>query len=681
MDADRGLKEFAENLGQDVIVTAQVEGAEALRGDVFAARIIEQLTELGELDDGHVCYHRARGIEVGGYSFDAEEGSLDLFVNVFKQEVPPATVSKQEVETAFRRLTAFLHRSVEGYHHDLEEASPVFDMAFVIHELRKSLERVRLFLFTDGIATVDVVPDQEFDGIPVSHHIWDIRRLYRAATSGRGPEPIEIDFIAEFGQSIPCLKVPETAPEYDAYLAVFPAEVLNAIYAKYGPRLLELNVRSFLQARGKVNKGIKKTILEEPDRFLAYNNGISATASSVDVVKTDEGFGIGAVSDLQIVNGGQTTASLYSATRSDGADLSSISVQAKLTIVDGSRLSTMVPLISRYANSQNKVNEADFSANDPFHVRLEELSRTVWAPPSDGTQRQTRWFYERARGQYQDALAREGTAGRKRQFKVVHPPSQRFTKTDLAKFENTWDQLPHIVSRGAEKNFREFTIRLSQRGKFEPDQAYFERLVAKAILFRRTQKIVSGHRFGGYRANIVTYAIALAVHRTSSRIDLARIWRDQGITEALGQVLSNLSIQVHRVVTSPPGGRNVTEWAKTPSCWEAIRASDADISELEDELVSVSGGRTRSQGIEAPTAEEEELIARVASTASDVWFRLSKWAKETGNLEPWQRSLAYSLGRLANQDKSPTRKQAAQGIKILREADRLGFRADVPQVR
>ena len=209
-----------------------------------------------------------------------------------------------------------------------------------------------------------------------------------------------------------------------------PGRSSDAIYSQYGPRLLELNVRSFLQARGKVNQGIRRTILDQPGRFLAYNNGISVTASEVELVDLPGGGrGFGRIKNLQIVNGGQTTASLHHAVRRDGADVSAIQVPAKLTVVPEDRLEEIVPLISRYANSQNKINEADFSANDPFHVRVEELSRTIWAPATGGTLRQTRWFYERARGQYADGLGRAGSPAQQRKFKQEHPPAQKFTKT------------------------------------------------------------------------------------------------------------------------------------------------------------------------------------------------------------------------------------------------------------
>ena len=310
---------------------------------------------------------------------------------------------------------------------------------------------------------------------------------------------------------------------------------------------------------------------------MAYNNGISATADSVKLVDLPNGGqGIAWIRDLQIVNGGQTTASLYQAVRKDKADISGIFVQTKLTVVDQDRIDEIVPLISRYANNQNKVSEADFSANDPFHIRIEELSRTIWAPATDGTQRQTRWFYERARGQYADAKNRESTTAKQKAFSVTNPTTQKFTKTDLAKFEHTWQQLPHIVSLGAQKNFSKFTLALCDKARPELDETYFTHLIAKAILFKSAEKIVQNEQFGGYRANIVTYTLAYLSDIHQETIDLDAIWKQQSITPLLQESIRQVSKNVHQIITNPPGGRNVTEWCKKEACWNAIQQMNSN---------------------------------------------------------------------------------------------------------
>lgn len=606
MNDDEALRHFAQDLQQEVLGRAEIEGNEQLREDPFTEIMIEYLSEAGEFDDGIVCQHRSHGVQVNGYGISEDEECLDLFVSYCTQTASPETVQKRDMETLFKRLKGFLEKSMNGYAALMEEASPAFDLTQRIAELKNSLSRVRLYLFTDGLSKMEEIPNAMMDGIEISHHIWDLRRLYRCISSGTKRETIEIDFVSMFGNSIPCLQVSPSDSEYACYLATFTGPVLVELYSRYGPRLLERNVRCFLQGRGSINKGIRGTILSEPQMFLAYNNGLSATAESVEVTPREDGsLGIRRVRDFQIVNGGQTTGSIYHAYRKENADVSSIRIPLKLTVLlQKERVATVAPRISQYANSQNKVNTADFSANDPFHIEIEEKSRTTWAPAPDGIQRQTKWYYERARGQYQDDKARNKTVAQRKQFETTHPSSQMFTKTDLAKFENTWALLPHIVSRGAQKNFIDFTLRLKERGRVVVDDRYFQRLVAKALLCRRAERIIHTQDYGGYRANIVAYTVAWLSRRTAQRIDIDRIWREQRVTPALEDAILAMSVRVQAHITAPPSGANITEWCKKEECWKRLCEQDVPLGDpLSAELIPVERSiEIRvNQGINAPT--------------------------------------------------------------------------------
>ena len=248
----------------------------------------------------------------------------------------------------------------------------------------------------------------------------------------------------------------------------------------------------------------------------------------------------------------------------------------KLTIVPREQSETVVPRISEFANSQNRVNAADFFANTPFHIRTEELSRRILAPAGLGGYRETKWFYERARGQYADERGRLTPAKRK-QFDAEYPRSQFFTKTDLAKYENTWACLPHVVSLGAQKNFGKFAEHIRKRwgtrgSAFE--DLWFRHMIAKAIVFRATERIVSGAAWyeGGYRANIVTYAIAKVVRDAEARnmlVDLDTVWRQQEVSPDLKAALLIAGAEAQDVITHPPEGiRNISEWAKKQPCWQ-----------------------------------------------------------------------------------------------------------------
>ncbi|MFQ2550214.1 AIPR family protein [Aeromonas caviae] len=677
MNEKDGLNSFCENLLQEVISGASDAEDGGFKVDQFTQMVADYLIEAAEVEGINVCFYKSRGMQLNGYNVNQDEDCLDIFVSVFNQQTPPVTVTKAQCEAAFRQAETCLRKGLTGFYNTLEESSESYDAFQRIHDLKDSLISCRIFLLTDGVVNQDTFHPEEGGDISVSLHVWDAARLYRLASSGRKFEPIEINFPEEFGQNIPCLSLADPKSDYKGYLAVIPGEILSGIYKKYGPRLLERNVRSFLQARGSVNKGIRKTILEEPHRFFAYNNGISATADDIEF-DGENGYSISKIRNLQIVNGGQTTASLYYTARKDKADLQGIFVQAKISVIPEEHLEHIVPLISRFANSQNKVNDADFYANDPFHVEIEGLSRTVWAPAIDGSSRQSKWFYERARGQYLDAKAREGTPTRKRQFDAMFPMRQKFTKTDLAKYENTWMQLPYIVSLGAQKNFNDFAIRLKERGRVDVDARYFEHLIAKAIIFSRADRIVRDQNFGGYKANIVTYTIAWVSNYTTQRIDLDSIWKSQDISVALYNTIRDVSMAVHRVIVSPPNGKNVTEWCKRKECWEKIKnLKIIPDPALKHELIDVSRGRSQAngnRGVSTPNQQEQSLIDQVTAVPADIWLQISEWSKETGNLQPWQRSLAHLLGKKISQSSNVSIKQAKHGAEILDEVQRLGFK-------
>jgi len=667
--SDLTLEAYAQDLIADVLATAEAESMTT--PETFTRRALDDLEQAGVTENTFTAYYRAHGVEVSGYGSNDSLGTLDLFVSSFRQN-HDSRISKAEADTLFRRLAAFIQRCRGGLRHEVDESSDVYDMCLAVEKKLPETAQLRLFLLTNSTTSVSSVPDTSFDGIPVSCEIWDLARFHRMATSGTLSEPI----VVEFDDPLPCLATPETDRDFSVFLTILPGTALAALYGQYGTRLLELNVRSFLQAKGAVNRGIRDTLLTGPERFLAYNNGITATASTVEFSPLHGGGqGIRRIHDLQVVNGGQTTASIHYAQARDKADISGVFVQMKLTVVASEKLHEIVPEISKYSNTQNKVTLIDFSSNHPFHVELEKVTRSLWAPAADGSGQETRWFYERARGQYADALARERTPARQRTFKTLHPLRQKFTKADAAKFEHSWHQLPHIVSRGAEKNFREFMIRL---GEHTPhvDAAYCQRLIAKAILFRATEKIVSAHQFGGYRANIVTYTIAKLAHETGQRIDLDRIWRDQSLSPALTSAIDHLCVPVYEVITRPYCVANVTEWAKRPECWSRVLDIEWKLpDQLRGELIDPSAAASR--GRHAATSSETDLsnITAVTAIPAEDWFAIARWAKETHNLQPWQRQIAFTIGQYLSKGWEISGKQAAQGGRLMEEAQRLGFRA------
>ena len=288
MTAQNPLDRFAEDLREDVLAFAEAREDELMLADSFTQVAFDMLSEAGEFDDPLTCYHRARGMEISGYGVDEDEGRLDIFLTIHTNMAPPTTVTRQQVDVAFRRLRGFLDWCLGGRFLDLEESSPVFDMAAHIHNARRELTQIRLCVITDGRTTVETLPQDGLGDLAVTSSLWDIVRLHRLSTSGREREAITVDFGQRYGSPLPCLEANGMHEGYRAFLLLVPGEVLRNIYSDFGARLLGTNVRSFLQARGKVNRGIRDTIAREPERFLAYNNGITLTAASVELCDFEE---------------------------------------------------------------------------------------------------------------------------------------------------------------------------------------------------------------------------------------------------------------------------------------------------------------------------------------------------------------------------------------------------------
>jgi hypothetical protein len=667
------LDAYAEDLIQEVISFSEANSTST--HDAFVEHALSSLEAAGHIADWSIGYYRSRGIEISGYGLNDDLGTLDIFVAQFRQQPLLTKIGKTDLTALAKRAVGFAAKAQDGLAKQLDKATEAHDAAQAVADALKSATGVRVFILTNEVSTVRTIGSITGLGdLPITLEIWDLQRLHRLETSGRLHEPIAVTF----SDPLPCLSTPTTDDNYSVFLTIIRGDVLGEIYHDYGTRLLELNVRSFLQLKGAVNRGIRETLIHMPERFLAYNNGISATASKVEWRDLGGGVsGIRRIHDLQIVNGGQTTASIHSSLMKKDTDLTKVFVQMKLTVVDPSHLQEVVPEISRFSNTQNKVTVVDFSSNDPYHVELEKLTRTLWAPAIGGSGQETKWFYERARGQYADALSRERTPARQRAFKVQYPYKQKFLKTDVAKWEHSWQQAPWMVSRGAEKNFRAFMAELDGATPTS-DVGYVRQLLAKGILFRSTEKIVTEQAFGGYRANIVTYSIAKLAQTTKQRLDLERIWRDQYLSDATADAIAEISRVVNKIITQPSGGTHVGEWTKKEACW--ARVSDADWSmpaALAAELVSAKQHAKTASGPSSggAAAADPEAAERVIAVAAETWFELSHWARETSSLEPWQRGLAYSLGRIAARGGEPSPKQAKHGIVILDEALALGFRA------
>ena len=365
------------------------------------------------------------GYQIDGYAINTDQGDLYLAVSDFRYEDELQPLNQQQIDSCFGRVERFYKQALKPeFINALEETGPVFEAAYQIYSKNINIKRIKIIIFTNSrfAARKKNIESKDVDGKKIIYNILDFNRYNDILTSMGKTEPVVIDLLGEFGSSLPCIKAHTGSSEYESYLIVMPGGLLSKIYELYGARLLEQNVRTFLQAKTKVNQGIIITLEKTPEMFYAYNNGLTATASGVDVTNDPlGGTSISAIKNLQIVNGGQTTASILYAKDNKHVCLDNVFVQMKLTVLPEDRVEDVVPRISKFANSQNKISDADFFSTHPFHVEMEKISRRLSAPQKEGIFTSSKWFYERARGQYRNQLAK-GNASEKKKFELVTFP-------------------------------------------------------------------------------------------------------------------------------------------------------------------------------------------------------------------------------------------------------------------
>ena len=678
------LTEFHREFLAEIQGDADAQGL--ITTEAFLEKMGEILDESGELSSFAQCYHEGtfqrKAVQIDAYGWDPEDedGVLSLVVADFSRSEEPEAIGKAEVVRSLSRLNQFVMAALDREYRDgLEETSQPYVLADLIKRCWKKISKIKLIVVTNKInkSKTDAQPVGTIGEIPVTSNVWDLGRIQRFVEAGQTREELVIDFAEDFGEPIPILKASYDGSPLESYIAVIPGAQLAAIYDRWGARLLEANVRSFLQARGKVNRGIRDTISKDPSMFFSYNNGLTTTAESVEVADLGEGLLLMSAANFQIVNGGQTTASIHAA-RKQIEQLKDVFVQMKLTVVPPESSEVVVPNISQFANSQNKVNAADFFANHPFHIRMEEFSRRILAPIGDSNYREHKWFYERARGQFADERGRR-TESERKSFDAMFPKSQFFTKTDLAKYENSFRCRPHDVSHGAQKNFAQLAKAVgeewtkSEGGKF--DEIWFQRLIAKAIIFRTLERLVPAQTWytGGYRANIVTYAIAKVVHDAEERdriVDLDAVWRMQRVHVELERALLAAAEAANDVIVNPPSGiRNMSEWAKKQACWAELSRQEVHYeSGFDSVLIDPEAAKAvrREKRKEAQETNGIEAQRTVVEQGGEYWSQWLAYGKSAGQLDAREAGILEVCARLPG--RIPTERQSIAALDI---ADKL----------
>lgn len=631
------LENYHKEYMQGLLVSSEASGQSI--NNVFVEKYLSDLAESGEITPEYtIAEYLKNKISVSGFDIDEERQSLSIFsIELFQNYEKIQSLTSDIIKSRFNSLEEYFEKCVNGLYKNLEETSESHDMSFGIKEAVDNgiVNKIKFYILTDGRnnSRTKTIPQKKVGEFIYEFIIVTIENIHLMNMVNFIERTVEVE------TDLKALKVDlMNDSKYESYLTVVPGDFIFDIYDKYGKKLLEQNVRTFLGKKGNVNKGIRNTIILNSDMFFAYNNGITATASGVDW--NDKTGKIEKIYDLQIVNGGQTVSSIYSTKKVDKSDLDGIFVQMKLSVIkEKSQENSFVSKVAEYANAQNKVSKADFFSNSEFHIEFKKHSTRILAPRISGFQTQSYWFYERVRGEYMNELAYL-TPAKKEQFKILHPKKQVVDKQLLMRVETIWKMKPWIASKGAQDTMvfmaNELTDKL-EKDNLLISEEFFKDSIAKIMLFKYLEENITTKKAlwykGGYRAQVVAYTLALFVkscEQQKKAFNLSKIWSN-GIPDDLGEALLKLAKNVYENLLDPPlesgkASPNIFRWAKQESCWKFLDELDLLIDVDEKYLIGYEEVKLATRTVK----KEQKMIKSidnqilVAKIEEEKWHKIAK---------------------------------------------------------
>jgi hypothetical protein len=684
---EKEILKYYQSLNQDIRATQLSEEDGGNSEQIFTQIALNNLADAGETENAMLAFDKkAIGTknqhQINGFAISDNYETLDLFITVFKGADEITNTTKAEIETAQKRISNFFNKCVsKEYVNEIEESSEIFQLANTLanyDEIKENLVRVNAIILTDGEYKGEFPKNDKINNYNLFYRVIDIHFLYKISEQSR--VPIEIDFTDFDGENfeIPCLTANTESNTYKTYIAIIPGNCVAKLYERYGARLLEQNVRSFLQFTGKINKGIRDTIRNEAEMFLAFNNGIAATADHIELDET--GHFISKISNLQIVNGGQTTASIYNTAKKDRADITKIFVQVKFSIIENpDQYSEIVSRISKYANTQNKVNDADFSANNPALVAFEKLSRYILSPITTTSNIQTSWFFERARGQYKTLRSREGrTKALQIAFDKKYPKNQMFSKVELAKYINSYQEVfegkklvigPHIIVRGNEKNYSQFIGNNLPENVKKINNVYFEDAISKCILFKNADKRygIKPNSIGEMKQVVVPYTLSLLNIITENKLDLFKIWKNQEVSKELSDFIFEMMKKVNQFIVETYNGQHYIEKAKKEECWDLVKNNSwtFNLNEIKEDLINPANPPKRNTDIDITSEELEQNKALIKSIPPGLWNEILQWGKESEKFDTIKQTVISNIAFKLRQNRNLADDEYQKGVEIL----------------
>lgn len=672
---------------QDFMAQAEEDAElnETTLEDALTENIIEYIKESNETNSPEIlCIHpldetvkKRDNFRINAFDYSDMSGELDLFISLFKNSEKPETIPHNEIDSSINQGVRFFNMTIAGvlsrvFRETRPDFAEVTDM--IMEEYKaKNIRLIRFFVITNGKLKVEYtlddnkLTDQQID---CEYHVWDIENVQRTDLAGRQMSEIDITL----DNPIECIRLNDPNDKVNTYLGIISAYELGTIYSKHKDKLLDQNVRNYLGGKIKVNARIAKTLREAPEMFFSYNNGISSTASEVVIKKSDfvdnpdaAKMYITGLRNWHIVNGGQTTCTIYNAFKK-GVDIKPAYLTVKVSeIRDKDRNATIVQNIAESANSQTQIKDSDLSANHKYLSSIDFISKKEWTP-SGSVRPNTLWYFERLRGQLLSDKLNEGDARSVKvaKFMQARPKEQILTKTDIAKVLMAWDGFPNEASKGNEVCFNNFWKK--DYKDTEVTKEYFHEIVAKRIIYLTIHRLFKEAGHSGY-ANIVdNYVLATVAQKTQQNLDLEYIWANQKVQpELVDPIKECIEVMVAYITKIAQEGINPTVVAKRADFCSTIKIQMANVK-FPANLSLVKKNE------EELTPDQQAAIDAVVAIPVEVWAKLSAWGKETHKMSIMEKKrIDHIVVALGKNPKSISYSSAEGCLKILRMSEDAGF--------
>lgn len=659
------IKEFV----QEKLMAAEQSAKENETGldSEMAKIILTCMEDADEVCSPDMCELEQPSTRVTAYDYNEDAELLDLFLYV-KAGTPGGSLGLSAMNTAYGRLYSFYLKATQPKAFsgkDKNLSQEVQDAIEVIRESRGKITTIRMFILTNGIVKSssqieNTVPNEEL-GVTVQYLVWDMSKVFRAERLKQGIENIDVDFEERKFSQLACLRVDDENPDIVSYLTAIPGTYLAEIYNDYNQLLLEKNVRTFLRNKSKVNRKIAETLKKNPTKFFAYNNGISATAKNVEFGKGGSAKApmLKKITDLQIVNGGQTTASIAQLAK-EGVDISKVRVPMKINVVcDEEHYKEVIKAISTCANSQTPIKESDFESGDELLKTLEKISRTEIVPKTG-----KKWYFERMRGQYGNERNLL-TGYDKKIFEEQYPKERVITKTDVAKVVMLWEGYPHIGCNSREACFAAY-MRILRKEETKMDTSYFHYIVALTILYKRIEDTARAIcRAGDFVSRVTAYAMSTIAEISEHRLDLNYIWNAQILQPELEAHIQRAVGRAQKHLMQ----NQTRSWARSVACWNDMKDGLEDATKIGGNLLALEG-----KIVEPCDDEEQEIINRANKIEAHLWFNVYQWAIENDRFSARERKLVSNIYISVHRGKKFRKVNQAEGaLGLVEKAKRLGF--------